>query len=263
VFRCTHLPPHFTLIENSRDRLPERGYNFYMESPRVRAQHILHRLAETYGEPAWQPKPSPVDELISTILSQNTNDTNRDRAYSALRAKYPSWEDALEGPVEEIVAAIRPAGLGPQKGPRIRSVLYTIKKARGRIELDFLRGSPPDEVRLWLRNLPGVGPKTAAIVMLFSLDLPAFPVDTHVYRVTSRLGLLPARMSADAAHEYLAQLLDPEQYASAHLNLIRLGREVCHARKPDCLQCTLRRMCPYYRARPKEAGKHSPPKRKP
>ena len=204
-----------------------------------------------YGEPAWGRKRSPVDELISTILSQNTNDANRDRAFSALRASFPSWEEALEGTVADIVAAIRPAGLGPQKGPRIQSVLYTIKETRGRIELDFLRGRPAEEVRSWLRKLPGVGPKTAAIVMLFSLDLPAFPVDTHVYRVTGRLGLRPPRMTADAAHDHLADLFNPEQYASAHLNLIRLGREVCHARNPDCPRCVLRRMCPFFRACPR------------
>lgn len=231
-----------------------------MASQSVRAQKIFRTLEAVYGEPAWGRKRAPVDELISTILSQNTNDANRDRAFNALKLKFPSWEDVLAAPVTDIVAAIRPAGLGPQKGPRILSVLYTIKEARGRIELDFLRGRPPDEVRAWLSRLPGVGPKTAAIVMLFALDLPAFPVDTHVHRVTGRLGLRPERMTADAAHEHLAGLFKPEQYASAHLNLIRLGREVCHARKPDCPRCALRRMCPFFRARtrlrarPREAG---------
>jgi endonuclease-3 len=220
-----------------------------MSSLRGKAQRIFRRLKEIYGEPAWEPKPSPVDELISTILSQNTNDSNRDKAFRALRERYPSWEDALEGPVEGIIDAIRPAGLGPQKGPRIRSVLYTIREARGRIELDFLRRYPAEEARAWLRKLPGVGPKTAAIVMLFSLGLPAFPVDTHVHRVTGRLGLRPERMTADAAHDHLARLFDPGQYAAAHLNLIRLGREVCHARKPDCPRCGLRRMCPFFRMR--------------
>jgi len=227
-----------------------------MASARARAQKVFRTLLNTYGEPGWGRKRPPVDELISTILSQNTNDANRDRAFHALCAKYPRWEDVLGAPVADIVAAIRPAGLGPQKGPRIRSVLYTIQEARGRIELDFLRSLPPDVARNWLIRLPGVGPKTAAIVMLFALDLPAFPVDTHVHRVTGRLGLLPPRMTADAAHEYLAGLFDPEQYAAAHLNLIRLGREVCRARKPDCPRCPLRRMCPFFRAqrrRPRDA----------
>jgi endonuclease-3 len=216
-----------------------------MASLRAKARKVFLALEKTYGKPVWDGNRSPVDELISTILSQNTNDANRDRAFGALRAAFPSWEDVLQARPGDIISAIRPAGLGPQKGPRIQAVLYTIQKTRGRIALDFLRGRTPEEARSWLISLPGVGPKTAAIVMLFSLGLPAFPVDTHVHRVTGRLGLRPERMTADAAHEHLASLFDPDQYASAHLNLIRLGREVCHARKPDCPRCPLRRMCPY------------------
>ena len=218
-----------------------------MESRCARAQKVFWKLQERYGEPTWERKPA-VDELISTILSQNTNDANRDKAFTALRTKFPDWEALPGSPVDDVVAAIRPAGLGPQKGPRIHAVLSTLQKTRGRIELEFLRQWPPDEARRWLRKLPGVGPKTAAIVMLFALGLPAFPVDTHVYRVTGRLGLREAKMTAEAAHEYLANLFAPEQYASAHLNLIRLGRETCHAQKPDCPDCVLRRMCPYYRS---------------
>jgi endonuclease-3 len=224
-----------------------------MASMHARAQQVVRRLEETYGTPAWDRK-DPVDELISTILSQNTHDRNRDIAFTALRARFPAWEDVLAGPVADIIAAIRPAGLGPQKGPRIHSVLHTIKEARDRIELDFLRAGSPEAARSWLMDLPGVGPKTAAIVMLFALDMPAFPVDTHVHRVTGRLGLRPERMSADASHVYLAGLFDADQYAPAHLNLIRLGREVCRARMPDCPHCALSRLCPYQRAHPRFAG---------
>ncbi len=234
-----------------------------MASPRARAQKIYRKLEEVYGTPVWDDKKPPIDELISTILSQNTNDANRDKAFQALRARYPSWEDVLAAPVAEIVDAVRPAGLGPQKGPRIHSVLHTIKEARGRIELDFLRAYRPEDARAWLVDLPGVGPKTAAIVMLFALGMPAFPVDTHVHRVTGRLGLRPDPMTADAAHVHLANLFDAGQYASAHLNLIRLGREVCHARKPDCPHCPLRRMCPYYHAHPRLAGTGGKAARKP
>jgi endonuclease-3 len=229
-----------------RHRSSERRYNPRMQSQRARAQKIYFILRQAYGDPAWDRKP-PVDELISTVLSQNTNDANRDKAFTALRARFPRWEDILESPLADVVDAIRPAGLGPQKGPRIRSILQIIHKARGRIELDFLREWPPAETREWLRQLPGVGPKTAAIVMLFALDEPAFPVDTHVYRVTGRLGLRAANVSVEAAHERLSLLFSPEQYAAAHLNLIRLGREVCRARKPECPRCPLRRMCSYYR----------------
>ncbi|MBN1438196.1 MAG: endonuclease III [Anaerolineales bacterium] len=225
-----------------------------MPALRGRAQRIYRKLRDTYGEPVWERKPSPVDELISTILSQNTNDSNREKAFSALRRKYPRWEDVLNAPAKEIVAAIRPAGLGPQKGPRIQKALAAIRERGGRIGMDFLRGFPAEEVRSWLTSLPGVGPKTAAIVMLFALDIPAFPVDTHVQRVTGRLGLRPPRMSADKAHEHLAGLFDPEQYATAHLNLIRLGREVCHARAPECGRCVFRRMCPFHRSHPSRAS---------
>ena len=265
VPRCTYRRPHFTPTENSNATPPDHGYNFAMASLRQKAQKIFLRVRETYGDPAWEKKNSPVDELISTILSQNTNDANRDKAFTALRLKYPTWEEALNAPVKDIIAAIRPAGLGPQKGPRIRDVLRNIIEARSRIELDFLRGRPPDEARSWLVNLPGVGPKTAAIVMLFALDIPAFPVDTHIYRVSGRLGLRPPRMSADAAHDHLAALFDPEQYATAHLNLIRLGREVCHARKPECPVCALRRMCPFFHgiSRDADARKKRPTRRKP
>jgi endonuclease-3 len=211
-----------------------------------RAQRVYQILRTAYGKPHWEPK-SPVDELVSTILSQNTNDANRDRAYTGLRLRYPAWEDVLDAPVENIMAVIRPAGLGPQKAPRIRAVIRRIMEERGRIELDFLRELKPAQARAWLIDLPGVGPKTAAIVMLFALGMPAFPVDTHVHRVTGRLGLRPERMTADGAHAHLAGLFKPAQYASAHLYLIRLGREICHARRPECPHCPLRRMCPYPR----------------
>lgn len=225
-----------------------------MQSLRERAQKAYQILSAEYGDPYWKRKPAE-DELISTILSQNTNDANRDKAFKALQARFPNWDGVLESPVEDIVHAIRPAGLGPQKGPRIQAVLKKIKEERGRLTLDFLREMPPERAWDWLVRLPGVGPKTAAIVMLFALDLPAFPVDTHVHRVTGRLGLRPERMTADAAHEHLAGLFAPEQYAAAHLNLVRLGREVCHARSPECPRCMLRRMCPYPRTHPNAGRK--------
>jgi endonuclease-3 len=220
-----------------------------MDSARERAQKVYRLLLNAYGKPRWEQKP-PVDELIATILSQNTNDANRDRAYNALRGKYPTWEDVAQAPVRGIVAAIRPAGLGPQKGPRIRAVLRQIQAERGALDLGFLARLPVEEARTWLIGLPGVGPKTAAIVLLFSFDRPAFPVDTHIHRVTGRLELLPAKMTADAAHEHLARLFTADQYAAAHLNLIRLGRTACRARTPDCPHCPLRTICPYPRRHP-------------
>jgi endonuclease-3 len=242
------LPADYFLCRDfrRRERILERRYNLRMQSQRARARKIILKLRQAYGEPAWNDKP-PVDELISTVLSQNTNDANRDKAFTALRKRFPTWEDVLNASTADVVAAIHPAGLGPQKGPRIRAILQTIQAERGRIELDFLRGLPPEKAREWLMRLPGVGPKTAAIVMQFALGMPAFPVDTHVYRVTGRLGLRAEKLSLAAAHEHLAQLFAPEAYASAHLNLIRLGREVCRARTPDCPRCPVRGLCPYYR----------------
>ena len=204
-------------------------------------------LLEHYGEPTWRNPLPPLDELVSTILSQNTNDTNRDRAFDALRAKFPTWEVVRDAPPEQVVEAIRPAGLANQKGPRIQAVLRAITAERGALDLEFLKALPVEEARAWLTKFNGVGPKTAAIVLLFSLNRPAFPVDTHVHRVTGRLGLRPEKMSADECHTYFESLLPPETYSAAHLNLIRHGREVCHARHPECERCVLQRVCAYYR----------------
>jgi endonuclease-3 len=213
-----------------------------------RALRVHERLLEHYGQPTWRNPLPAIDELVSTILSQNTNDVNRDRAFEALRAKFPTWEDVRDAPTEAVIAAIRPAGLANQKGPRLQQVLRAITAERGALDLQFLKELPVDEARAWLTRFNGVGPKTAAIVLLFSLGRPAFPVDTHVHRVTGRLGLRPESMSADQAHAHFEKLLPPETYYAAHLNLIRHGREVCHARNPDCENCVLKRMCNYYKA---------------
>jgi endonuclease-3 len=203
-----------------------------------RALAIHDRLLEVYGVPVWRQTLPPLDELVSTILSQNTNDLNRDRAYAALRLRFPSWEAVRDARRRSVIAAIHPAGLGNQKGPRLQKALRQITAERGRLDLDFLRGLPPDEARRWLLRF-WVGPKTTAIVLLFSLDMPAFPVDTHIYRVTGRLGLRPPKASVEQAHVLLEELFPPETYKAAHLNLIRLGREVCQARRPACERCPL------------------------
>jgi endonuclease-3 len=221
----------------------------------ARRAHTIHqRLLAVYGEPTWrQPLPA-VDELVSTILSQNTSDTNRDRAFDALRARFPTWEAVRDAPSRSIVAAIRPAGLANQKGPRIQEVLRQITAERGDLDLEFLGDLPPEEARAWLMRFNGVGPKTAAIVMLFSLGLPAFPVDTHIHRVTGRIGLLPEGMTADQAHPWLAGLFPPEAYQAAHLNVIRLGREICSARRPACERCPIRRSCDFGKRRLHHGG---------
>jgi endonuclease III len=191
---------------------------------------------------AWVPI-DPLDELINTILSQNTNDLNRDRAYHALRAKFPTWEEVRDAPAAQVIAAIKPAGLANQKGPRIQQVLQRITAERGELDIRFLGELPVNEAKAWLTSLNGVGPKTASIVLLFALGKPAFPVDTHIHRVTGRLGLIPPRTSADKAHEVLEELVPSEWYHPFHLNVIEHGRRVCKAQRPLCAQCGLQKHC--------------------
>ncbi len=214
--------------------------------PKTAAARAIHqRLLAFFGAPDWGRPLPPLDELVSTMLSQNTNDANRDRAYHALRQRFPTWEAVRDAGPAEVIAAIRPAGLANQKGPRIQAVLREITAQRGALDLEFLRQWTAEQTDEWLQSFKGVGPKTAAIVLLFSLGKPAFPVDTHVYRVTGRLGLRPAKMSVEQAHPYLAGLFSPETYGATHLNLIRLGREICQARKPNCTICPLQDLCEY------------------
>ena len=216
-----------------------------MGNPSKRAIKIHKTLLRVYGEPTWRNPLPPVDELVSTILSQNTSDTNRDRAFNALRARFPTWESVRDARIEDVVAAIRPAGLANQKGPRIQQLLLQIAQERGRLDLSFLKDLPLEEARRWLTKFNGVGPKTAAIVLCFSLGRPAFPVDTHIYRVTGRIGLRPEKMTVEQTHLHMENLLPKETYYAAHLNLIRLGREVCHARKPDCPNCPVLKLCDF------------------
>jgi endonuclease-3 len=208
------------------------------------ARQVYDRLLHFYGLPEWRDPLPALDELISTILSQNTNDVNRDLAFNRLRAAFRTWEAVRDAAGEEVIEAIRPAGLANQKGPRIQIVLRQITAERGSLDLEFLREWNAEEAHAWLVKFKGVGPKTAAIVLQFSLGIPAFPVDTHVHRVSGRLGLRPPAMNADQAHPHLAALFDPQTYGPAHLNIIRLGREICHARKPNCPACPLNDLCP-------------------
>jgi endonuclease-3 len=207
---------------------------------------VHHKLLEFYGLPQWRNPLPPIDELVSTILSQNTNDTNRDRAFRNLKRRYPTWEAVRDAETSQVIEAIQTAGLANQKGPRIQKILSGITEQQGVLDLSFLSTMSTEEARAWLLQHKGVGPKTAAIVLQFSLDKPAFPVDTHIYRVTGRLGIRPQKMSADQAHEFLEGLFPVEAYYPAHLNIIRLGREICHARKPECPRCPLQDMCEYY-----------------
>ncbi len=216
-----------------------------MNNLQERAIKIHETLLNAFGEPIWRNPLPAIDELVSTILSQNTNDINRDRGFNALRAKFPTWEQVRDAETIEVIDAIRPAGLANQKGPRIQQVLKAITVERGSLDLSFLGEMPLEEARSWLTKFNGVGPKTAAIVLCFSLHIPAFPVDTHVYRVTGRIGLRPEKLTVEQAHPYLEGVFPPETYYAAHLNLIRLGREICNARKPLCMNCPIVALCDY------------------
>jgi len=201
-------------------------------------------LAQEYGALKWDLPQDPLSELILTLLSQNTSGQNTRRAFSSLRERFGSWEAVAEASVEDIAQAIKGGGLAQVKAARIKAILETVRKERGGLDLSFLAELPLPEAKAWLRKLPGVGPKTVACVLLFSLGRPVLPVDTHVYRVSRRLGLIPAKVSPERAQEELERQLPPEEFERFHLSLIEHGRRVCRARRPHCELCILRQECP-------------------
>jgi len=210
----------------------------------ARLRQIARRLRRAYGLPPPPRRLPPLDELVLTILSQNTNDTNRDRAYADLRAKLPAWEDVAAAPLPVIERAIRSGGLAPTKAPRIRAVLRALRDRGIGLDDRALRRIRHDRLFDLLVALPGVGPKTAACVLLFSLDRPYFPVDTHVHRVAIRLGLVAPRSTAVQTQAQLQAALAPAEMYEVHMNLIRHGRHVCVALRPICSQCVLNDLCP-------------------
>ena len=216
---------------------------------RAQAYRIVYlKLIECYGRPTWRQHLPPVDELVNTILSQSTSDINRDKGFYALKKRFPDWESVMNASEDEVIDAIHPAGLANQKGPRIQAALRTINEQRGALDLGFLAELPLAEAKSWLMQMKGVGPKTAAIVLLFAFERPVFPVDTHVYRITRRLGLINPGVSAEKAHSILEEMGESETFYPMHLNLIRHGREICHARNPKCLECPLQEDCNFFLA---------------
>lgn len=181
--------------------------------------------------------------LISTVLSQHTSDVNSARAFAGLKRRFGSWQEVLDAPVEEVAGAIRSGGIGNIKAQRIKEILAEIEAREGTLDLSSLERRPNDEVAEYLRSLPGVGPKTAACVLLFSMGRDAFPVDTHVQRVATRLGLLPRGVSSERAHDILAPRVPPELRYEFHVELIRHGREICRPRTPMCTSCVLFDLC--------------------
>ncbi len=237
---------------------------------------VLDRLAEANGRPVWQPRLDPVSELVLTILSANSADINAEVAFEALRAAYPSsapipagaptepralpgwggrglpdmpppdWSSVEAAPLAELTDVIRPGGLANQKAPRIPAALNALRANGGSYSLEFLAAKPPLEARDWLAAIPGIGKKTASVVLLFSFGTPLMPVDRHVLRVSQRIGLIPPRADPDEAHDMYLAMLAPEQMYEAHVSLITHGRRTCHAQRPDCEHCPLAPRCRYF-----------------
>lgn len=204
---------------------------------------VLAGLASLYGVPRWKPRLDPVSELVTTILSQNTSDVNAARAFDALRARYPEWSDVEAAPVRQLATVIKSGGLADQKAPRIKAALKATRVRSGAYDLSFLKDMDLIEARNWLTAIPGIGPKTASIVMLFCFGAPLMPVDTHVERVSKRIGLLPPKASLKFAHDAWLHLVEPSRMYEAHVALIRHGRGHCDAMRPQCSGCPIRARC--------------------
>jgi endonuclease-3 len=210
----------------------------------VTTAQVRRLLRREYGPREWQPGQDPLSSLIATVLSQNTSDVNSHRAFAALVNRFGSWESVATADVNELARTIRAGGLAEIKARRIKLILHEIRTERGSLDLCFLNELGLAEAKAWLRTLPGVGPKTAGCVLLFSLGRPAMPVDTHVYRVARRLGLIDARASVEKAHEILESLVPPENVYEFHILMVEHGRHTCKAPRPRCTACVLRRLCP-------------------
>lgn len=208
---------------------------------------ILKLLISAYGDRPWHPRLEPVGELVQTILSQNTSDTNSGRAYSSLTERFDSWDKIANGESEEIADAIRTGGLSDVKAKYIKNALAALKAERHGFDLEFLHRLTVKEAREWLVRLPGVGMKTASCVLLFSLGMPAFPVDTHVYRVARRLSIIDGKISVDATHLKLEELVNTGDIYRCHMLMIEHGRKTCKAQHPLCQKCTLAAICPSYK----------------
>lgn len=207
-------------------------------------RYILDRLTAAYGPVTWAPRLEPLDELVFTVLTQHTSDLNAERAYRAMRARYPHWDDVMSANTADLAGEIRSGGLANQKSVRIQQILRQIRAERGDFDLRFLERLPLAEAKAWLTALPGVGPKTAAVTLSFALGMPAMPVDTHVYRVAKRLGLITEKTSVENAHRLLEAMVDPCDVFRFHVLLIQHGRRTCKARSPLCSSCALKDRCP-------------------
>ena len=214
------------------------------KAPPLTPGEIVEGLSARYGRPVWRPHEDAMTELVLTILSQNTSDANSGRAFMRLISRFPTWEALMAADPGEIEREIQVGGLAATKAPRIKAILEEVWRRRGSLDLSFLGEMPLAEAKAWLRSLPGVGPKTAACVLMFALGRSALPVDTHVQRLAQRLGLVPANTGAAAAHDLLEAMLAPEEVYAFHVSLIKHGRRLCRAQRPLCADCPLRDRCP-------------------
>lgn len=205
---------------------------------------VLRLLRKEYGPRKWQPGRDPLSTLIATVLSQNTSDVNSHRAFDALVNRFGTWESVAGVDVSQIADAIKAGGLANIKAERIKLILRRIQDEQGSLDLSFLNDLSLPEAKAWLQRLPGVGPKTAGCVLLFSLGRPAMPVDTHVHRVAKRLGLIGAGVSAEQAHEILESLVRTADVYEIHILMVEHGRRTCKAQRPRCAVCVLREICP-------------------
>ena len=219
-----------------------------LDARKAKYAPISAALTAVYGELDWARNQDGMDELISCILSQSTSDTNRDRAFARLKERFPSWEAVRFAALDDLIDAVRPAGLANQKAPRIQNVLAVIFEKIGEYSIDFLNELPLEEAKAWLISLKGIGPKTAAIVLCFAYGRPAFPVDTHIYRVGKRIGFLPDKLSANDAHPVMEAIAPPDDFYQFHIQLIQHGRDTCHARKPACERCQIQTYCDFFSA---------------
>jgi endonuclease-3 len=265
--------PRRAAARGRRRRAPDPASAWAKRLGRTRpglVEFVLDALAAAYGRPVWERRLDPTSELILTILSQNSADLNAERAFESLRRAFPStatpqrhhagpgwggaglseapppdWGRVEAAPLPELVAAIRPGGLGQQKAPRIQAALRAIRETHGDHSLEFLGELPPLEARAWLTRISGVGKKTASVLLMFCFNMPLMAVDRHVERVAHRIGLIPPRTTADDAHDLFLAMLRPDQVLESHVNLIRHGRLTCHARRPACASCPVRPRCRY------------------
>jgi endonuclease-3 len=214
---------------------------------REKAQEISDTLEELYGTPERKARGGVMDCLIRTVLSQNTNDVNRDRGFAALKERFPTWEEVLEADVEDIAEAIKIAGLHGQKSQTIKNFLTWLQAERGELDLEFICSMETEAALQLLCQHKGIGIKTASVTLVFACGHEVFPVDTHVLRISRRLGLVPSNCTAEKAHELMPKVVPKGKSLPFHVNLITFGRRICHARKPQCDQCPFTEHCLYFK----------------